>query len=155
MIECCPMHMQALQTVLGNDSGSLFSEQMLSNGVDAIGSAFRLVPYPGDSFYDQVEDFTELPKEADRKVPLGVSVGVAVVGAAILAASAMLTIFILRHRRQHKQQKVSTRLVSVMSVCLSAALTVIIWLCADCDTSIDADIKSDKPCIAVIRMHIP
>ena len=101
--------MQALQAVLGTDSGSLFSEQMLNNGVDAIGSASGLVPYPGDSFYDQVEDFVELPKETDRKVPLGVSIGVAVVGAAVLAASAMLTIFILRHRRQHKQQKVSTK----------------------------------------------
>ena len=98
---------QALQAVLGSDSGSLFSEKMLNNSVDAFGSAYDIVPYPGDSFSDQVQDYVATARETERKVPLGVSVGVAVAGAAILAAAAMLTLITVHHRRQSNRQKVS------------------------------------------------
>ena len=91
--------------------------------MDAIGSVYDIVPYPGDSFSDQVQDYVATSKDTDKKVPLGISIGVAVAGVAILAAAAMLTLITLHHRRQNNQQKVST--IKHKSLLLSRVLPLV------------------------------
>ena len=97
--------MQAVQAILSSGTGSLFSQQMLNNSVNAVASASDFMAVPGDAFSEQVADYTGKSAN-DSKVPLGLSVGVSIAGAAILATSATLAFYILRHKRQNKQQKV-------------------------------------------------
>ena len=96
--------MQAVQAILSSGTGSLFSQQMLNNSVNAVASASDFMAVPGDAFSEQVADYTG--NSNDSKVPLGLSVGVSIAGAAILATSATFAFYILRHKRQNKQQKV-------------------------------------------------
>ena len=96
---------------MADGSDSMFSQQMLNpavlnSSVDAVAYASNFQPFAGDSFAEQVADFVVAKTDTD-KVPLGVSVGVSVVGAAILAATAALAFHVLRHKRQNRQQKVS------------------------------------------------
>ena len=102
-----PGHLQALESVLGNGTSSLFSQHMLNSSVVATASAKNLVPFPGDSFSEQIGNHTGPHTDAQHhKVPLGLSVGVPVAGAAVLAAAAILGIYILRHRRPTRQKTV-------------------------------------------------
>lgn len=93
----------AVQAILSSGTGSLFSQQMLNNSVNAVASASDFMAVPGDAFSEQVADYTG--NSNDSKVPLGLSVGVSIAGAAILATSATFAFYILRHKRQNKQQK--------------------------------------------------
>ncbi len=102
---------QAVQAVLADGPDSMFSQQMLNPAVlnssaDAVAYASNFQPFAGDSFAEQIADYVDAKTDTD-KVPLGVSVGVSVVGAAILAATAALAFHVLRHKRQNRQQKVS------------------------------------------------
>ena len=103
--------LQAVQAVLADGTDSMFSQQMLNpavlnSSVDAVAYASNFQPFAGDSFAEQVADYVDANTDTD-KVPLGVSVGVSLVGAAILAATAALAFHVLRHKRQNRQQKVS------------------------------------------------
>jgi len=103
--------LQAVQAVLADGTDSMFSQQMLNpavlnSSVDAVAYASNFQPFAGDSFAEQVADYVDANTDTD-KVPLGVSVGVSLVGAAILAATAALAFHALRHKRQNRQQKVS------------------------------------------------
>lgn len=103
--------MQAVQAVLADGTASIFSQQMLNpdvlnSSVNAVAYASNFQPFAGDSFAEQVADYVDEKADTD-KVPLGVTVGVSVVGAAILAATAALAFHVLRHKRQNRQQKVS------------------------------------------------
>ncbi len=98
--------MQALQEVLASGVDSLFAQQMLNYSVTAVASASSIELFPGDSFSEQVADYTGKLSDQD-KVPVGLSVGLSVAGAAILAVTATLAVYIMRHRRQNRQQKVN------------------------------------------------
>lgn len=103
--------LQAVQAVLADGPDSMFTQQMLNptilnSSVDAIAYASNFQPFAGDSFAEQVADYV-VAKTGTDKVPLGVSVGVSVVGAAILAVTAALAFHVLRHKRQNRQQKVT------------------------------------------------
>ena len=104
--------LQAVQAVLADGPDSMFSQQMLNpailnSSVDAVAYASNFQPFAGDSFAEQVAEYVIAKTDTD-KVPLGVSVGVSVVGAAILAVTAALAFHVLRHKRQNRQQKVIT-----------------------------------------------
>ncbi|DBA72728.1 TPA: hypothetical protein ACH3X2_010124 [Trebouxia sp. C0005] len=99
----------AVQAVLADGTASIFSQQMLNpdvlnSSVNAVAYASNFQPFAGDSFAEQVADYVDEKADTD-KVPLGVTVGVSVVGAAILAATAALAFHVLRHKRQNRQQK--------------------------------------------------
>lgn len=105
--------MQAVQAVLQNGTESLFTQQMLNpdvlnSSVGAVAYASDFEPFPGDSFAEQVADYTASATDTGSKVPLGVVVGVSVAGAAILAVTATLTFYIMRQKKQNKQYQVIT-----------------------------------------------
>ncbi|DBB13762.1 TPA: hypothetical protein ACH3X3_000769 [Trebouxia sp. C0006] len=99
----------AVQAVLADGPDSMFTQQMLNptilnSSVDAVAYASNFQPFAGDSFAEQVADYVVAKTDTD-KVPLGVSVAVSLVGAAILAVTAALAFHVLRHKRQNRQQK--------------------------------------------------
>ena len=98
--------MQALVAVLDTGKSSLFTQLMADNRVDATASAADLQPFPGDSFSDQVLGFTGSSSTHLDKIPLGLPVGVAIGGAFVLAATAVLGFYIYRQRKQNRQQQV-------------------------------------------------
>ena len=105
--------MQAVQAVLQNGTESLFTQMLLNpdvlnSSVGAVAYASDFEPFPGDSFAEQVADYTATAADTGSKVPLGVVVGVSVAGAAILAVTATLTFYILRQKKQNKQYQVIT-----------------------------------------------
>ena len=102
--------LQAVQAVLADGPDSMFTQQMLNptilnSSVDAVAYASNFQPFAGDSFAEQVADYVVAKTDTD-KVPLGVSVAVSLVGAAILAVTAALAFHVLRHKQQNRQQKV-------------------------------------------------
>ncbi|DBB04573.1 TPA: hypothetical protein ACH3X1_012652 [Trebouxia sp. C0004] len=109
----------AVQALLADGPDSMFSQQMLNpavlnSSVEAVAYASNFQPFAGDSFAEQVADYVDAKADTD-KVPLGVSVGVSVVGAAILAATAALAFHVWRHKRQNRQQNAKLATVLLTS----------------------------------------
>ena len=100
------MFLQALGAVLSNGTDSLFSQQLANSNVSATATAANLQPLVGDSFSEQVLGYIAAATHLD-KVPIGLPVGLAIGGALVLAATATLTVYIYRQRKQNKLQQVS------------------------------------------------
>ena len=101
--------MQALEDTLSNGTASLFTQQMTNRSVTAIASYADLRVFPGDSFYDQVLGYAGPAATHVDRVPVGLPVGVAVGGSIVLAATAILAFYIIRQRKQNREQRVWAR----------------------------------------------
>ena len=122
--------MQALEDTLGNGTGlSVHSANGQQKRTTAIASYADLRVFPGDSFlHDHALGYTGPAATHVDRVPVGLPVGVAVGGSAVLAVTATLAFYIFRQRKHNKEQRVCA-CYSKSNACQAYALRSVVTFC--------------------------